>query len=37
MIPDAPWIREAESIGTDYIDDWLGYGPEDEDEDVEST
>lgn len=32
MIPDAPWIREAESRGTDYVDDWLGYEPEEEED-----
>ena len=29
-IPDAPWIRETEARGTDYVEEWL-YG-EDEDE-----
>lgn len=33
MIPDAPWIREAEARGTDYIYEYV-YGPE-EPEDYE--
>ena len=28
-IPDAPWIREAECRGMDYVHDWL-YGEETE-------
>jgi len=31
-IPDAPWIQEAESRGTDYVEDWL-YGEEEEAQD----
>lgn len=33
MIPDAPWIREAEERGTDYMYEYLGYEPKGEDED----
>lgn len=32
QIPDAPWIREAETDGTDYVERWL-YGEEEEEED----
>ena len=32
-IPDAPWIQETESRGTDYIEDWLYGEDSDEDED----
>ena len=31
-IPDAPWIREAEARGTDYVEDWL-WGTEEEEDD----
>lgn len=30
-IPDAPWIQEAQTFGTDYMYDWL-YGQDDEEE-----
>lgn len=33
MIPDAPWIREAEARGTDYMEDWLWGEEEEEDGD----
>ena len=33
MIPDAPWIREAEARGTDYMNEYLGYEPEGEEDD----
>jgi len=31
-IPDAPWIQEAESRGTDYVEEWLGYDSEEEED-----
>lgn len=34
QIPDAPYIREAEARGTDYMYDWV-YGQYEDDEDDE--
>lgn len=34
QIPDAPWIREAEYRGTDYMYDWV-YGAYEDDEDYD--
>lgn len=33
MIPDAPWIREAELRGTDYMGEFLGFEEGDDDDD----
>ena len=38
-IPDAPWIREAERRGTDYMYEFLGFSleePEDPDDEDDS-
>lgn len=35
-IPDAPWIREAESRGTDYMYGFV-YGEENDDEEEENV
>ena len=32
-VPDAPWVRMAETYGTDYMYSYLGYDTEDEDYD----
>ena len=34
-IPDAPWIREAERRGTDYMYEWIWGEPVNSDEDPE--
>ena len=35
QIPDAPWIRETELRGTDYIAEWWQMSEEeDEDDDI---
>lgn len=35
-IPDAPWVRETEARGTDYMYEYLGFEPEG-DKDDENT
>ena len=36
LIPDAPYIREAEARGTDYMYEWMyGRYEDDEDEDYD--
>lgn len=38
-IPDAPYIREAERRGTDYMGEWYGFtegSDDDEEEDYEA-
>ena len=32
QIPDAPWIQETESRGTDYVEEFL-FGEDEEEED----
>ena len=34
QIPDAPYIREAETYGTDYVEEWL-YGKEDDEDNID--
>ena len=34
-VPDAPWIREAERNGCEYMYDWVGLGEGDEEEEKE--
>lgn len=34
LIPDAPWIRDAEKYGTSYTSRWWGFDAIDEDDDV---
>ena len=34
---DAPWIREAERRGTDYMYEWVGLEAEDDEEEEDAA